>query len=132
MQTILPLGNNTAIKLTTARYFTPNGRSIQAKGIVPDIALDDGTSGKDPSFKLRESDLDKHLINNGAAKEEKAAPAPVPANSFNFTPAPRPKDVDEKDLKPEPGEVVAKNDYELAQAIAFLKSRGTTTRASAK
>ena len=42
------------------------------------------------------------------------------------------KDVDEKDLKPEPGEVVAKNDYELAQAIAFLKSRGTTTRASAK
>ena len=38
VQTILPLGNNTAIKLTTARYYTPNGRSIQAKGIVPDIS----------------------------------------------------------------------------------------------
>src|SRR5918911_1067846 len=41
VQTILPLGNNTAIKLTTARYYTPNGRSIQAKGITPDIPLED-------------------------------------------------------------------------------------------
>ena len=37
VQTIMPLGNNTAIKLTTARYYTPHGRSIQAKGITPDI-----------------------------------------------------------------------------------------------
>ncbi len=135
VQTILPLGNNTAIKLTTARYFTPNGRSIQAKGIVPDITLDDGTAGKDPGLKLRESDLDKHLMNNDRPKDEKGAatapPAPV-ANSFNFTPSPRPKDVDEKDLKPEPGEIVAKSDYELAQAIAFLKTRGATARASAR
>ena len=49
---------------------------------------------------------------------------------FSFTPAARPKDVPEKDLKPEPGEVVAKSDYELSQAIAFLKSSGTM-RASA-
>ena len=40
VQTILPLGNNTAIKLTTARYYTPSGRSIQAKGIVPDITVE--------------------------------------------------------------------------------------------
>jgi carboxyl-terminal processing protease len=141
VQTILPLGNNTAIKLTTARYYTPNGRSIQAKGIVPDIILDDGTAGRDPALKLREADLDKHLINDRTkdekAKDEKdkaAAAAPVApvANAFNFTPAPRPKDVDEKDTKPEPGEVVAKSDYELSQAIAFLKSRGPTTRASAR
>ena len=46
MQTILPLGNNTAIKLTTARYYTPNGRSIQAKGIVPDIPLEDAADKK--------------------------------------------------------------------------------------
>src|SRR5262249_37658336 len=97
VQTILPLGNNTAIKLTTARYVTQNGRSIQAKGIVPDITRDDGTSAKDPSFKLRESDLDKHLMNDGGAKDDKAAAAATAptANSFNFTPAPRPKDVDE-------------------------------------
>ena len=43
VQTILPLGNNTAIKLTTARYYTPNGRSIQAKGIVPDILVEEAT-----------------------------------------------------------------------------------------
>jgi carboxyl-terminal processing protease len=64
VQTILPLGNNTAIKLTTARYYTPNGRSIQATGIVPDIILDDGTAGRDPALKLREADLDKHLSND--------------------------------------------------------------------
>ena len=130
VQTILPLGNSTAIKLTTARYYTPNGRSIQAKGIVPDITLDDGTAGKDPGFTLRESDLDKHLSND-KLKDEKAAAAAAPnVNAFNFTPAVRPKDVDEKDTKPEPGEVVAKSDYELSQAIAVLKRGSSTARAS--
>ena len=129
VQTILPLGNNTAIKLTTARYYTPNGRSIQAKGIVPDITLDDGTRS-DANLKLREADLTKHLSNDRAEDKDAAASAPA-ANTFNFTPAPRPKDVDEKDLRPAPGEVVAKSDYELSQAIAFLKSRGTM-RASSK
>ena len=42
VQTILPLGNNAGLKLTTARYYTPSGRSIQAKGIEPDISVDDG------------------------------------------------------------------------------------------
>ena len=129
VQTILPLGNSTAIKLTTARYYTPNGRSIQAKGIVPDVMLDDGTSSRDPALKLREADLTKHLTNDRGEdkdKADKAAAAAPGVNVFNFTPAPRPKDVDEKDLKPEPGEVVAKSDYELSQAISFLKSRGAT------
>ncbi len=129
VQTILPLGNSTAIKLTTARYYTPNGRSIQAKGIVPDITLDDGTSSRDPALKLREADLTKHLTNDRGEDKDKADKAAAVApgvNVFNFTPAPRPKDVDEKDLKPEPGEVVAKGDYELSQAISFLKSRGAT------
>ena len=132
VQTILPLGNSTAIKLTTARYYTPNGRSIQAKGIVPDIILDDGSSSRDPGLKLRESDLDKHLSNDRSKDEKAAAPSAPVANAFNFTPSPRPKDVDEKDTKVEPGEVVAKSDYELSQAIAFLKSRGVATRASTR
>ena len=132
VQTILPLGNSTAIKLTTARYYTPNGRSIQAKGIIPDIILDDGSSSRDPGLKLRESDLDKHLSNDRSKDEKAAAPSAPVANAFNFTPSPRPKDVDEKDTKVEPGEVVAKSDYELSQAIAFLKSRGVATRASAR
>lgn len=122
VQTILPLGDGTAIKLTTARYYTPNGRSIQAKGIVPDIALDDGSRSK-TTLRMREADLNKHLIDDRS--EEQASVVAVSTNStFNFTPAARPQSVDEKDLKPAPGEVVAKSDYELAQAIAFLKSRG--------
>ncbi len=123
VQTILPLGDGTAIKLTTARYYTPNGRSIQAKGIVPDIALDDGTRS-DASLKVREADLSKHLTNDRAQDLAPGA-AVATVNTFNFTPAARPQGVDEKDLRPEAGEVVAKSDYELAQAIAFLKSRGT-------
>ncbi len=124
VQTILPLGNGTAIKLTTARYYTPNGRSIQAKGIVPDITLDDGAAGRaDPGFKLREANLTKHLANDrGDDKGADRVAAPT-TNAFNFTPEPRPKDVDEKITKPEPGEIVSKNDYELSQAVAFLKSR---------
>jgi carboxyl-terminal processing protease len=124
VQTILPLGNSTAIKLTTARYYTPNGRSIQAKGITPDIVLDDGSTDRIAALKLRESDLTKHLSDNN--KEESAKTAEATARQFNFTPAPRPKDIDEKLLKPEPGEIVSKHDYELNQAVAFLKSRGGT------
>jgi len=124
VQTILPLGNNTAIKLTTARYYTPNGRSIQARGIMPDIPLDDGLGERAASLKIRESDLTKHLTESD--KENEKAKASVAAKQYNFTPTPRPKDIDEKLLKPEPGEIVSKHDYELNQAIAFLKSRNGT------
>jgi carboxyl-terminal processing protease len=129
VQTILPLGNNTAIKLTTARYYTPNGRSIQARGIIPDIPLEDGLGDRAASLKLRESDLTKHLTDTEREKEkEKAVEAVV--KQYNFTPAPRPKEIDEKLLRPAPGEIVSANDYELNQAIAFLKSRGSTARAA--
>jgi C-terminal processing protease CtpA/Prc len=60
VQTIMPLANNTAIKLTTARYYTPNGRSIQAKGIVPDIVVEETANGT-TGLRLREADLDRHL-----------------------------------------------------------------------
>jgi carboxyl-terminal processing protease len=123
VQTILPLGNNTAIKLTTARYYTPNGRSIQAKGIEPDIPLDDGSGGRVAALKLREADLTKHLAEAAAGSP---AAAEAAAKKYDFTPEPRPADVDEKLLRPEPGEIVSKYDYELNQAIAFLKKRGGT------
>jgi carboxyl-terminal processing protease len=132
VQTILPLGNNTAIKLTTARYYTPKGRSIQARGITPDIPLVDAVSER-ASLKLREADLTKHLldvVSNDKDKDQEKALA-IAAKKFNFTPAARPADVDEKLLKPEPGEIVSKHDYELNQAVAFLKSRAparTTAR----
>ncbi len=67
MQTILPLDDNSALRLTTARYFTPAGRSIQATGIVPDIVLDNlpADSKAEPSKRpnLREENLPGHLLN---------------------------------------------------------------------
>ncbi len=66
VQTVLPMsfGEKTvAVKLTTARYYTPSGRSIQAKGIIPDIYVDDTPKGNYPSFTIRESDLQHHLQN---------------------------------------------------------------------
>jgi carboxyl-terminal processing protease len=111
VQTILPLGNNTAIKLTTARYYTPSGRSIQAKGIVPDIVVEDpATSSFDNAFRLREVDLDKHLSNSqGEDKGEAAKPS---------KPQTKTKD---SDNKAEVAEFGAKNDYQLNQALNLLK-----------
>ncbi len=126
VQTILPLGNSTAIKLTTARYYTPKGRSIQAKGITPAILLDDGSTERGAALKLREADLTKHLTETTPAEKpsDKAEAAAQSALKYKFTPAPRPKVEDEKTLRPAPGEIVSPNDYELNQAVAFLKSRG--------
>lgn len=61
VQTILPVTDTTAIKLTTARYYTPNGRSIQAKGITPDIALQNGKLSIQQSQGETEASLPKHL-----------------------------------------------------------------------
>ncbi len=62
VQTVRPLGPDTALKITTARYYTPSGRAIQAKGIVPDIWLDETPEGNVFSaLRMREADLGKHL-----------------------------------------------------------------------
>jgi carboxyl-terminal processing protease len=71
VQTVRPLPSDTALKITTARYYTPSGRSIQAKGIVPDVWLDETSEGNVfAALRMREADLDKHL--QGA--EEKKDP----------------------------------------------------------
>ena len=72
VQTVIPLGNNSALKLTTARYYTPSGRSIQAEGIQPDINLEhlQVAEKKDNGFKpLKEADLAGHLENGNAKKQ---------------------------------------------------------------
>ena len=78
VQTILPLGNNAGLKLTTARYYTPSGRSIQAKGIEPDITVDDG---RDTSNRIREANLERHLevAEGQAPSEARRRPAPAPS-----------------------------------------------------
>ena len=70
VQTIRPLPADTALKITTARYYTPNGRSIQAKGIEPDIWLDETLEGNVfAALRMREADLDKHLQGADEAKD---------------------------------------------------------------
>jgi carboxyl-terminal processing protease len=104
VQTILPLNNNTAIKLTTARYYTPSGRSIQAKGIEPDIVVEESVNGS--SRRIREADLQGHLGNDRSPEE--AAP---PAEQGGA-------DQEEPQVRFEMG---GKDDYQLSQAISLLK-----------
>ena len=80
VQTILPMNSNAALKLTTARYYTPNGRSIQAEGIVPHIELERlKVSAVDSDFRrIKEADLSGHLENSkkeGKGKADKEAEA---------------------------------------------------------
>lgn len=121
VQTVLPLGNGTAIKLTTARYYTPGGRSIQAKGITPDIVVEDASvAGSDPDnpLTLREADLDRHL-QNGSKEEDK------PRNAVKIIAPPAADDKDSKNKgdkdKPDSREVVSKNDFQVNQALNLLK-----------
>jgi carboxyl-terminal processing protease len=71
VQTVRQLTAETALKITTARYYTPSGRSIQATGIVPDVMVDESAEGNLYSaLRVREADLEKH-IGSGQGKEEK-------------------------------------------------------------
>ncbi|HYD57730.1 MAG TPA: S41 family peptidase [Burkholderiales bacterium] len=109
VQTIMPLGNSTAIKLTTARYYTPNGRSIQALGVTPDMIIEDPN---DKTTRVREADLSRHLENGRETKPgAEAKPAPEVRT--------KPPAVVPGEQKPT--ELGSKDDFQLAQAIAFLK-----------
>src|SRR6266850_2411348 len=112
VQTIMPLGNSTAIKLTTARYYTPGGRSIQALGITPDLIVED-PSDTATATRVREADLQRHL-ENGKAKIEKAEPAAARAKpaapGSNAAPG-----------EQKPPDFGGKDDFQLLQAVAFLK-----------
>ncbi len=111
VQTILPLNNGTAIKLTTARYYTPGGRSIQAKGITPDIVVEEGTVAVADAARLdvREADLERHLANGQEPEPVKDA---KPRDDKAAKPEP---------AKPEPGEIVSRHDYQYNQALNLLK-----------
>mgnify|MGYP006412353655 FL=1 len=102
VQTILPLGNGTAIKLTTARYFTPSGQSIQAKGITPDIIVEDATIETKQSSPLmrKEADLKNRLDNpQGGDGSEAQEVETTDASASSDEPA----------------------DYQLGQALNLLK-----------
>jgi len=107
VQTILPMNNNAALKLTTARYYTPNGRSIQASGVIPDIVIDKvKISMIEEAFdhRVKESDLRGHLANG---QEE----APVTEGDEEL----------EKDTSEEEELPLSSRDYSLYEALNVLK-----------
>ena len=95
VQTILPITSKTAVKITTARYYTPNGRSIQAKGITPDIVVENlQLNALNNNETIKESDLTGHLKNIDKENNKKE----IQARSKKLA-----------------------NDYQLSEAINLLK-----------
>jgi len=116
VQTIMPLNNNTAIKLTTARYFTPSGRSIQAKGISPDIQVDEPGA---PADRVREADLLKHLGGDDEDKAPKPGAKPADEGAERKTPDAGPA---------KPIELGGPDDFQLKQALNHLKGLPVVAR----
>lgn len=113
VQTIFPMKNQAALKLTTARYYTPNGRSIQAKGIVPDIDVPNivPLPPKERGMEIKEKDLEKSLPSDG----QKEAPQPEAGKTPLATAK---KDADlQKDYQ-------LKRALELLQTLSMLKEKG--------
>jgi len=105
VQTIQELRSGGAVKITTARYFTPNGRSIQGAGITPDIVLDKYkvTSADDNSLaSIKESDLSNHISNPNMTDEEI-------------------KKSEQESKKDKSDKVLATEDYQLHEALLLLK-----------
>ena len=104
VQTIFPMSNNTAVKITTARYFTPSGRSIQAEGIEPDVVVEPLKVAKSEgeSFEpLKEADLSGHLTNGNKDK--------------------KPSSDKKEPAQPEDVVALASEDFALSQALTLLK-----------
>ncbi|MCX5807699.1 MAG: S41 family peptidase [Proteobacteria bacterium] len=97
VQTIFPLGDGSAVRLTTAKYFTPKGRSIQAEGITPDIIVDNNvTKGKEKIVPVKEKDLERHI----ESEKEKAKPGENGDNSKK---------------------IISEDDFQLSMGLQILK-----------
>ncbi|MDP9046210.1 MAG: S41 family peptidase [Pseudomonadota bacterium] len=122
VQTVRQLSPDTALKITTARYYTPSGASIQAKGIVPDVMLDETAEGNlFAALRTREADLDKHLQSGQGPevkdeardKAREDARKKLEEEAIKRSAAP---------LKPPP-EFGTTDDFQLAQALNRLKGK---------
>ena len=127
VQTILPLTSNTAIKLTTALYYTPLGRSIQAKGIEPDFWVEETAEGAVVDrLRMREADLNRHLLGTGETAKPKDASgvekAKTPAITESKNGAQEPREL-------KPIEFGGADDYQLQQALNHLKGKPVATSA---
>jgi len=120
VQTVRPLGPDTGLKLTTARYYTPSGRSIQAKGIVPDVMIDETEEGNLYSaLRMREADLEKHLT-SGQGEEKKDEAREKAREEAR-------KKLEEEAKKPvadrKAPEFGSEKDFQLTQALNQLKGK---------
>ena len=112
MQTLLELTDDTALRLTTARYYTPSGRSVQEGGIKPDIPvpqLSDGDRKERP--RVREADLRRHLINEAKVDDGVLEDDNKPDPRFTATP----ESLEKSGIK----------DYQLDYAIKAIARLGS-------
>ena len=115
VQTIRPLRNDTAVKLTTARYYTPVGRSIQARGIVPDFPVDETAEGDGlNALRMREADLDHHLANDRGTQPAAAEPDDALEEQARIIASERLR---------KPLEYGSSDDFQLGQALKHLKGQ---------
>ena len=109
VQTILPMENGSALKLTTARYFTPSGISIQATGVIPDVVLSNVQQSGDKALTagdVSEADLSGHL--DGAAETDSTTESNLPSSS--------------EAAKPVADNELAREDYAIFEALTHLKN----------
>jgi carboxyl-terminal processing protease len=135
VQTVRPLTNDSALKITTAYYYTPSGKSIQAYGIKPDIAVDQNKDG-DPDDVLitREIDSEKHLRNKQSSEEKLASEREkrrleelqrIEEKNAKKTPEEK-----EKEKSKKPVELGSADDFMLTQAVAFINGEPVKRSAS--
>ena len=118
VQTVRPLGPDTGLKLTTARYYTPSGKSIQAKGIVPDVMVDDTEDGAIFAvLRTREADLDKHLSSGQGPEVKDLAREKAREEARKRAEEEARKPIAERKV-PEFG---SEKDFQLVQALNQLK-----------
>jgi carboxyl-terminal processing protease len=123
VQTVRPLPNESALKITTARYYTPGGRSIQAKGIVPDVWLDETAEGNVfAALRMREADLQKHLLGADEVKDSAADKAREKAREEARTRLEEQLAKSKEPPKPLP-EFGSAEDFPLQQALNQLKGQ---------
>ena len=120
VQTFRPLGPDTGLKITTSRYYTPSGRSIQAKGIVPDVMIDDTEDGSPyAALRMREADLGKHLSSGQGEVVKDEAREKARDEAL--------KRLEEESRKPaserRPPEFGSEKDFQLNQALRQLKGQ---------
>jgi carboxyl-terminal processing protease len=112
VQTIRPIGHDAAVKLTTARYYTPSGRSIQARGIIPDFAVDETPDGAGlNALRVREADLEHHLSNDRDKEETSREDMADEEQLFASVRSRKPIDFG------------SSTDFQLAQALNHLKGQ---------